>query len=327
MATQLETVFRERLATRRQNLEAAITATSAPDVYLSNLLQEVDAALSRIDGGSFGLCEVCHEPIESDRLSSDPLVRFCVDHLTPPQQQALQQDLDLASQIQVGLLPQHDLAHSGWQAAFHYEPAGPVSGDYCDLVTAENGDLYFMFGDVCGKGVSAAMLMSHLHALFRALISVALPLDQILARASRVFCESTLSSHYATLVCGKAGKNGDVQLCNAGHLPPLLVHGSNVRSIDATGLPLGMFCSEEFKIDEVRLGRGDLLVLFTDGISEAQDSSGSEFGVHRLIDLAKTQPSAPAREMMRSMVAAASEFRGNAPVKDDLTVMVIERTA
>jgi sigma-B regulation protein RsbU (phosphoserine phosphatase) len=324
MATHFDTMLRDQLATRRQKLEAAIPA-SRDSSYLSELLKEVDAALSRVDAGTFGLCEFCHESIESDRLAADPLVRFCLDHLTPPQQRALEEDLQLAARIQAGLLPPRNLVHGGWQAAYHYEPAGPVSGDYCDLVTAEDGSLYFMLGDVSGKGVAASMLMAHLHAMFRALIGVGLPLVQMVERASRVFCESTLASQYATLVCGKAGKRGDVELCNAGHLPPLLVGKSEVRSIDATGLPLGIFCTEEFSLARAQLGKGDLLMLFTDGLSEAQNLSGAELGVEPLIDLAKARRAASARDLVALCMARAAEFRVGVSGKDDLSLMVIER--
>jgi sigma-B regulation protein RsbU (phosphoserine phosphatase) len=325
VATHFDTVLRTQLVTRRQRLESAITATTGRE-YLADLLREVDSALFRLDTGTFGLCETCHEPIEGDRLAADPLVRFCIEHLTPPQQRALEEDLELASRIQSGLLPQNDMVHSGWRGAYHYEPAGPVSGDYCDLVATEDGSLYFMLGDVSGKGVPASMLMAHLHAMFRALIGVGLPLVQMIERASRVFCESTLATHYATLVCGKAGIDGEVELCNAGHLPVLLVRGPEIQSMEATGLPLGMFCSEKFTIDRIRLNSGDRLVLFTDGISEAQNRRGVELGIQPLMEAAKARPASSARETADAIMAQAAEFRSGVPSGDDQTVMVIERT-
>jgi sigma-B regulation protein RsbU (phosphoserine phosphatase) len=324
MATHFDSALRTQLATRRQRLEWAVAAS--PDrSYLTSLLQEVDAALSRMDDGSFGLCEECHEPIEQDRLAADPLIRLCIDHLTTPQQRALEQDLELAARIQSALLPKAGIVTSGWRTAFHYEPAGPVSGDYCDLIPAEDGSLYFMLGDVSGKGVAASMLMAHLHAMLRALTGTGLPLTQIVERASRVFCESTLASQYATLVCGRAEKNGYVELCNAGHLAPLLGQGVAVRSIDSTGLPLGLFCSEEFSAENVQLNKGDRLLLFTDGLSEAQNPQGAEFGVERIVELVQTRHSLSAQELVRSCVAKAADFCSGIPPHDDLTLMVIER--
>jgi sigma-B regulation protein RsbU (phosphoserine phosphatase) len=168
-------------------------------------------------------------------------------------------------------------------------------------------------------------LMAHLHAMFRALIGVGLPLVQMVERASRVFCESTLASHYATLVCGKPGGHGDVEICNAGHLPLLLVSGSGVESIVAIALPLGLFCGEEFSAERCRLGRGDRLVLFTDGLSEAENIRGLEFGVRPVVELAKAMWSLPTHELVYPLPAKAADFRSGAPGRDDLTLMVIER--
>ena len=204
-----------------------------------------------MDAGIYGLCEVCHDPVESERLIADPLTRFCIDHLSAREQRALEEDLDLASQIQNGLLPPPTRSIDGWDVAYHYQPLGPVSGDYCDLINGENKSLYFVLGDVSGKGVAASMLMAHLHAMFRTLTSINLPLEQIVERASRVFCESTLPTQYATLVCGKASSDGAVEICNAGHLPPMLIQQDGVTSIAATGLPVGRVLQRELYGHEI----------------------------------------------------------------------------
>ncbi len=326
MATQFESEIRSQLANRRQSLEQA-QSISPGDSYLSALLQEVDAALSRLNSGTFGICEACHDAIESQRLAADPLVRFCLDHLTPLQQRALEQDLELATRIQSALLPPKDVHHSGWRAAYHFEPAGPVSGDYCDLIKAEDGGFYFMLGDVSGKGVAAAMLMSHLHALFRTLVSVDIPLAQIMERASRVFCESTLANQYATLVCGKADSQGNIELCNAGHLPSIVLQGSDHHCLNANGLPLGLFCVEEFSVDRVKLKNGDFLMLLTDGLSESRNPSGSELGIQSLIEIAQRRSVQSASELVDLCIKAAADYRGGTPASDDLTLLALERSA
>src|SRR3989304_2688186 len=168
---------------------------------------------------TYGLCEVCEDPIETDRLIADPLTRLCLGDLTPPEQRALEDDLELAARIQTGLLPEPSQKIDGWEIAYHYEPAGLVSGDYCDLIRNEDQNLHFVLGDVSGKGGAACMMMAPLRARFRTLVSIRLPLEQMLERASRVFCESTLPTHYATLICGKASRNGQVVLSNTGRTP------------------------------------------------------------------------------------------------------------
>jgi len=325
MAAQFAGDIRSQLTSRRRSLEqAALFSTDSS--YISSLLQEVDAALLRLDSGTYGICEVCHEAIESERLAADPLIRYCIDYLTPSQQRALEQDLELAARIQSALLPPKDISHGGWRTAYHFEPAGLVSGDYCDLIKTKDGGLYFMLGDVSGKGVGAAMLMSHLHALFRALISVELPLAQIVERASRVFCESTQAHQYATLVCGRANAQGDIEICNAGHLPSLVLRGTNCSYLDANGLPLGLFCSEEFSIDTVKMRRGDFLMLLTDGLSEAQNPSGAELGTKPFIEIMRNHPIQSASELVQLSVKTAADFRSGARPKDDLTLLVIERS-
>ena len=189
--------IREGLLARRREIERAI-ASSGGGRSLEDLLDDVLAALDRLDKGTYGICEVCQEPIEMERLVADPFIRLCLAHLTPDQQQALEEDLAVAAEIQRGLLPEQGVSTLGWDVSYHYEAAGPVSGDYCDIL-AYGGSLYFLVGDVSGKGVSAALLMTHLHATFRALVSQSLPLEKIMEQASRMFCESTLPTHFATL--------------------------------------------------------------------------------------------------------------------------------
>src|SRR5262249_2936062 len=243
------------------------------------LLDEVDAALRRMDDGSYGLCDACHDPIEPERLLADPLTRLCLGDLTVDQQHALEDDLQLASQIQKGLLPSRDYKVDGWEIAYYYEPAGLVSGDYCDLISKPDQSLYFIVGDVSGKGVAASMLMAHLQAMFRTLTSINLPLGQLLERASRVFCESTLPTHYATLFCGKATSDGELEVCNAGHLPALLVRAGEVVRIDSGGLPVGIFSNASFPVSTVTIRPAETIFLYTDGLTEARNRDGEEYGI------------------------------------------------
>lgn len=325
MVTAIEPLLREQLIDRRHKLEDAASAFHRP-AELTRLLQEVDAALRRMDLGTYGLCEVCYEPVETERLIADPLTRFCLGDLTPHEQRALEEDLELAAQIQNGLLPPATQQIDGWEVCYHYQPAGPVSGDYCDLIKGDDQSLHFVLGDVSGKGVAASMLMAHLNAMFRTLISINLPLDKLVERASRVFCESTLPTQYATLVCGRATNTGEVELCNAGHLPPLLVQDGKVTSIAATGLPVGVFCSESFSVSRVQLNKGDTLFLYTDGLSESLDGNGNEYGAERLSQLLNDNCDLAPESIISLCRHELHTFaNGNAP-KDDLTLMAIRRT-
>lgn len=325
MAAMEDPLIEAQLEERRAWLATAITDAGQP-AELTRLLGEVDAALERVRTGSYGICKLCHEPIERERLLSDPLTQYCLDHLTTEERRELEFDLDFAAKVQAGLLPKRPLSFGGWEVTYHYEPARAVSGDYCDLVIEEDkGSLFFAVGDVSGKGVSASILMAHLHAMFRSLLAGGLALDQLLERANRLFCESTIPSCYATLVCGRASPSGEVEISNAGHCPPLAIQDGRDAAIEATGLPLGMFCSGQFRTRRLSLAHGGSLVLYSDGLTEARNGENAEYGAARLREVVKAHSSQAPQALMDRCVADVAAFRGGAPRSDDLTIMVIRR--
>jgi phosphoserine phosphatase RsbU/P len=323
MTGVIDSVMREQLLDRRLKLETAVS--SGRDIReLNNLLSEVDAALDRIERGTYGICEVCHDTLDMDRIIANPLATVCIGCYTPQQRRALEDDLQLASRIQHELLPPSHFSVDGWEVSYHYEAASLVSGDYCDLIP-RGDDLFFILGDVSGKGVAASMLMAHLHAMFHTLTTLGLPVHELVERASRVFCESTLPTHYATLVCGKANADGLVQICNAGHLPPLLIRNGDVTPIEATGLPLGVFCNEQFSVDTVKLEKGDALLLYTDGLTETIGSDGKEYGRNRLVELVSRCSRMTPKPLITDCINDLLAFQGESPRLDDLTVMAISR--
>jgi sigma-B regulation protein RsbU (phosphoserine phosphatase) len=315
--------LRTELINWRERLEA--TAKDSADTFqLSGLLRKVTAAIERLSQESYGVCQVCHDLIGQAAMNVDPLARTCVSCFTPQQLKELEKDLDRAWLIQGELLPKQNLKFNGWEVSYRYEPAGPVSGDYCDLISLDNGDLYFLIGDVSGKGVAASLLMSRLHAIFRSLIGAGLGVSELVERANQLFAESTMRPYYATLVCGKAVTSGAVEICNAGHCAPLLLHDGSVLPIAATGLPIGMFCQERYSCTQIKLGKGDRLLLYTDGLSEARDHHDREYGNDRLPALLGECHKLPAVALVSRLLEDVSQFSSARPRSDDLTVMAIE---
>ena len=328
MASPAETYFRPQLERRWERLQSLLAAHPG-DPQLERVLAEVDAALARLGSGTFGLCEACGGEIEPERLVADPLARFCLEDLSEREQRDLESDLRLAARIQRGLLPPAEVAAAGWEVRHHWEPAGLVSGDYCDVIVGGDGPsaggVTFVFGDISGKGVAAAMLMSHLHATFRTLLGVTDAAAELVARANRVFRESALSPHFATLVCGRALPGGEVELCNAGHLPPRLLGAAGLRTIGTTGLPVGAFYSLEFASCRLTLAPGDTLVLFTDGLTEARDADQREYGEERLDAVLRRCAGAPAAELLAACRADLAAHLAGAPPTDDLTMLALRR--
>jgi sigma-B regulation protein RsbU (phosphoserine phosphatase) len=286
------------------------------------LLEQVDKALEKVDTGVFGVCEACHGTVESGRLLADPLTQVCLDCLKPAEQRALEQDLALAARIQAGLLPQQDTQAAGWRASYHYAPAGLVSGDYFDMVH-HGKDLYFMVGDVSGKGVAASMLMANLHAMFRVLIPTGHPLPEMVERANRIFSDSTLPTQYATLIVGRASEAGEVELCNGGHLPPLHVAAGGVKTICSSALPVGMFHDQEFVSTQVNVSPGDSLVIYTDGFTEAMGTDGAEYGEQRLNQFLQTRHGHSSRQLVEACVQDLQSHRAASPPVDDQTLVVL----
>ncbi len=313
-------LLRDQLVLRREKLAAAIAKSQTAN--LVQLLDQVDKALERADHGVYGICEHCLGTVEASRLLADPLTRVCLDCLNPSEQRALEQDLALAARIQAGLLPRQDIAAAGWEVAYHYQPARLVSGDYCDVVH-HGKDLYFMVGDVSGKGVAASMLMANLHAMFRALIPSGLPLSQLVGRANRIFAESTLPNQYATLILGRARAGGEVEICNGGHLPPLHLSADGVKRIPNSAMPVGMFQDQEFSSAQINFSRGDSLVIYTDGFTEYPGAGGSEYGEHRLSRLLENRHGHGSRELLEACVKDLDAFRDGSPGADDQTLMVV----
>jgi sigma-B regulation protein RsbU (phosphoserine phosphatase) len=316
--------LRSELIDWRGRLEST-ARESANSVEWNSLLREVAAAIERLNQkDSYGVCQVCHDEIGAAAMKADPLARTCLSCLTPEQLSELDDDLERAWLIQGELLPKQNLKFNGWEVSYHYEPAGRVSGDYCDLISTDTGDLYFLIGDVSGKGVAASLLMSRLHAIFRSLIEVGLGVSELVERANHLFGDKTMSPYYATLVCGKAAPSGVVEICNAGHPAPLLVHSGGVKSIAATGLPVGMFCQERYTSTQVRVGNGDRLVLYTDGLSESRNSHDAEYGEARLQSLLSESRQLPATALIQRVLDDVRKFSSGRPTSDDLTLMAIE---
>jgi sigma-B regulation protein RsbU (phosphoserine phosphatase) len=327
MDAVLESTLRDELLDRRRRLAGAVREIGQAE-DLVRLMLEVDAALARMDGHAYGLCSVCHKSVEEEFLEANPAITYCLCNLTPEQQRHLERDLELATHIQLALLPRQDLAFAGWQTHYRYRPAGPVSGDYCDLLTLAREDeetLYFLLGDVSGKGVAAALLMAHLNAMFRSLVDSHLPLREMVERANRLLAGSTTAAAYATLVAGRADRSGRVELCNAGHCPPLVLRDGAVASVAATGMPLGLFARGVYGVQEIELAPGDTLFLYTDGLTEARDAGDVEYGAERLARSLQAHRGTTLRALADGCLRDHVDFLGGAPEIDDLTILAIHR--
>lgn len=317
---------RDELLQRRERL--AGLAVTVRESQLVELLRQVDSALERLGGGSWGECSHCHGGVEPERLAADPLVTVCLDCLSPTERRALERDLEAAARVQAALLPPRHLAHDGWEVALLWEPLGPLSGDHYDLVAPRSADepLHLVVGDVAGKGVAASLLQAHLHALLRALGTPDQSLTALLTRANRLLCEVTLPAAYATLLAARLHAGGRIELASAGHPRPLMADRRGVRPVEGAGLPLGLFCEAEYASRDLQLAIGDVLVLYSDGWTEAATDDG-EYGIGRAAAVMRQARKRPLAELLEACRGDMEKFLAGAPRGDDLTLLAVRRVA
>lgn len=229
-----------------------------------------------------------------------------------------------ARSIQQGLLPTTIPQRTGFEIAGAWQPAQSVGGDYYDVLEFDDATLGLCIADVAGKGLPAALLMSNLQAAVRGLASPTLAPDGLCSRLNSLVCHNTGNDRFITFFYAQLdGPARILRYTNAGHNAPILLHrdGSHER-LEAGGGVLGVFPSQTFCVGTVRLACGDRVVLFTDGVTEACDHAGEEFGEDRLLHVLQEHRASGASVLQEKILGAAGEFSGG-HWHDDATLLVL----
>jgi phosphoserine phosphatase RsbU/P len=323
MITATDTYFRTELIERRHLLARATRRSSGAD--LQDLLADVDAALARLDRGTFGVCDVCHEYVGTRHLAHDPVARCCEEHPTASEETRIQRDLALAHELQIGLLPRQGATVNGWQYRYRYEAASEVGGDFCDVIPVPaRNETVILVGDVSGKGVAASLLMSSLIATFRSLAPLALPTGELLSRVNALFNDSAPRATYATLAAATLLPDGAVDLYSAGHWPPLLRHGTAADSVPLrSGLPLGLFPTSTYAATRFELSADDTLLFYTDGAIDAENGGGEDYSAPRLARALAVASPEPLESIVDLCLADVRSFQNGQPPTDDLLLFAL----
>jgi len=243
------------------------------------------------------------------------------------QRERLNRELEIAREVQEHLFPQRLPPASGLDYCGQCQPAREVGGDYYDFLDLPDGRLGIAIGDVSGKGVGAALMMASLEASLRALASVVRDPAELMGRVNNLVCQASAANRYATLFYAEFDPaTRCLTFVNAGHNPPIVLRNCRgacqVLRLETGGPVVGLL-PQQYQHGEFSHEAGDLVVLFTDGVSESMNVREEEWGEERLIELAKTCHGLPAREGMKRILAAAQAFAGGAPQYDDMTLMVL----
>ncbi|HEX5013411.1 MAG TPA: PP2C family protein-serine/threonine phosphatase [Candidatus Limnocylindrales bacterium] len=245
----------------------------------------------------------------------------------------LEAELALSRRIQRSLIPLTPPDLRGFEVATHYEAAREVGGDFFDVFPLRDraGRAGIVIADVTGKGIAAALLMAFARPLVRSALDQARDPVVAIERTNKILVEERRSALFITALAGILDLRTRVlRLANAGHEPPLVVPGDParpVRWLTGSGPLLGAFPTLGLGPCEVQLAPGDLVLLYTDGVTDTRAASGERFGDDRLLAVVEAARAGSARDMLDAVVAATHAFQGDEPSADDVTIVAVKREA
>ncbi|MGZ9133228.1 MAG: SpoIIE family protein phosphatase [Nitrospira sp.] len=336
MQTSVINRIREGLLEKKETLEQWQVATPEPrkqmelgyanESAVDAQIQVIETSLERMEAGVYGICEVCHDPVDDELLQMDFTTTVCLGHYTEDELRQLESELELSQIVQRALLPQQVPSIPKYDIAAFSRPAQIVTGDYFDFLKFEDGTHGFVLADVSGHGVSAGMLMGSLQTVFHTLTpETDSPVD-VLTRINRLYIHNISFSTFVTIFFAKLDPHSrTLSYANAGHNPPLLHRRSTEESswLRPTGAAIGLVEDYRSHLESIQLGEGDALVLYTDGIIEAFDPQGTEqYGYDRLLEVVHQNESLPANELASKIRQSLNDFTQGAVLVDDVTLIV-----
>jgi sigma-B regulation protein RsbU (phosphoserine phosphatase) len=241
---------------------------------------------------------------------------------------ALEKDLQAARDVQMTLIPKKVPELPGYRFAAVTIPAREVGGDLYDFTAKEPGRLAICLGDVSGKGLAASLLMANVQAILRDQAFTAARASECVRRSNMLLFQNTGIEKFVTLFYALLDPaRGTLTCCNAGHEQPFLVRGGGeISRLTAGGTLLGIMEDYPYAEETVNLQRGDVVLIFSDGVTEAMNASGEQLGEGPIVSVLQRQCAGDPEELKEALVAAVRTHAGGAPQADDITIVVIKRT-
>ncbi len=242
------------------------------------------------------------------------------------EKQRLDKEIAMARQIQLDLLPEKPPASDSFDLCAYSMPSLTIGGDFYDFIHSGDGLISMVIADASGKGLPAALLVTQIQAMLRSEIGNKNDLPQILYNINTHVAETTSSEKYATLFLGRFNPNtGEFAYANAGHNYPILVKpdGSH-RLLKKGGMLIGAFAGAEYEKDTITLDKEDVLLIYTDGLSEAMNEADEEFGENRILDYVVSQRHLGAEEIINGVLEEMKKFDSSDPPRDDTTLIALK---
>ena len=253
--------------------------------------------------------------LETTRLREEAMAKAKID-----------QELRTAYKIQSRLLPASLPTIDNYVFAGVNKPCNTVSGDYYDVVVRPDGRIYFIIADVSGKGITAALVMSSLATAFQIFTRTDPSPAELARELNMTLAPKTAPTKFATLVAGLLDPaSGRVDFANAGHVPPLVICSDGVKTLTTTDLVVGLFSEAKYRNQSFTLDAGDSLVLFTDGVTEAEDPKEEQLGMNRVVSVLSGLHAAPAPHILATIEREVQAHIGDVAAGDDVTLMALTR--
>ena len=243
------------------------------------------------------------------------------------ERERMERELQLASEIQQRLQPSTPPKIAGYEFQGISFPCYEIGGDYFDYIPREDGKIIVALGDVSGKGTAGALVMSSLHAAIHSQIAAGNSLLELVKDVNQYLSDNTPSNRFVTLFISEIDpQTGKFGFISAGHNPALLVRADGiVEQLDSVGLPLGLLPFADYSLGENELNEGDVLVIYSDGVSESTNPQGEEYGVERLKELVVENNKNTALQIRDKIDAALTKFADTEPAGDDITLVIVKR--
>jgi sigma-B regulation protein RsbU (phosphoserine phosphatase) len=312
-----------------EHLKADIRTRDIPIVFISAL----DATEDKVRAFTVGGVDYVTKPFQVEEVLARVETHLALRRLQKRLQRAnrkMERELALAGEVQASFLPRQLPDIAGWQLSVMLKPARETSGDFYDVNLLPNGRLGILVADVVDKGAGAALFMVLSSSLIRT-YAVEYPTQPELALSAvnRRILSDTDANQFVTVFYGILDPaTGTLAYCNAGHCPPYLASAQNSEGFQRlirTGMPLGIFEDETWERDTVQIGPGGVLVLYTDGITEAQDAQGASFGEDRLLKAVSANLGRSAQGIQDAVATEVHRFVGDVPQSDDIVLAVVVR--
>lgn len=335
MANDTVESVEQGLTETRENLAHWMAATpeakkeilccAEDDACVQDHVHVIDETLEKIEDGTFGICEICHQNVDEALLQMDYTSTVCLGHFTEDELRQLESELELSQVVQRGLLPQQAPTIPGLSIAAFSRPAQIVSGDYFDFMQFKDGAHGIVMADVSGHGVSAGMLMSSLQTAFHTLVPVADSPLEVLERINHLYAHNIKFTTFVTVFFGKLDPVTRLfSYGSAGHNSGYLLRAADGEEVllHPTGPAIGLMEGFHVQPGEVELRSGDTLVLYTDGVTEATNSEGVQLGLDGLAAVIREHRSLSPEQLIQRIVQNLTTFSGGSPLVDDVTLVV-----